>query len=61
MPEPEKKPDETDLHVIRLILADVVWILKEIAPDQHAEVLSMHLKTLCDMIGEDDVNWTSMP
>ncbi len=59
---PQKPPDAfehelTDLHAVRLILRDLIYLLltETNIDSTNRQTLSAHLEALDDMIGDDDV------
>ncbi len=52
--------DRTDLHALRLIVADLAYIAGMLArgspiPGEYIDTLDRHSETLTDMIGDDDL------
>jgi hypothetical protein len=54
--------DETDLHVLRLIVRDLVWLVgQQETSAEHKDILQMHLNALDEIIGEDDFEKPDQP
>jgi hypothetical protein len=49
----EKEP--TDLHILRLIVRDLVWIALENTQGESRETLINHFTALNDLLEEDDL------